>query len=108
MKKPKPKPKQVKIAKVRPRRVGRVRMSLPRPRGVRMPYDAGRRPLPQQGRMSLPYLRLKELKEIEKVLREFQKQVNPAKLFIPQNPLLGRSLQGTIGGVKGVRGLPPL
>jgi hypothetical protein len=100
--------KKVKIPKVRPRRVGRVRMPVPRPRGVRMPYDAGRRPLPQQGRMSLPYLRLKELKEMEKALREFQKQINPAKLFIPQNPLLGRSLQGTIGGLKGVRGLPPL
>jgi hypothetical protein len=100
------KPKRVKIPKVRARRVGRVRAI--RPRGVRMPYDTARRPLPQHGRMSLPYLRLKELKELEKALREFQKQVNPAKLFIPQNPLLGRSLQGTIGGVKGVRGLPPL
>jgi len=73
-----------------------------------MPYDAGRRPLPQQGRMSLPYLRLKELKEMEKILKEFGKQINPAKMFIPQNPLLGRSLQGTIGGLKGVKGLPPL
>ncbi len=73
-----------------------------------MPYDAGRRPLPQQGRMALPYLRLKELKEMEKVLREFQKQIIPEKLFIPQNPLLGRSLQGTIGGLKGVRGIPSL
>jgi hypothetical protein len=100
--------KKVKIPKVRPRKVGRVRLRMPRPKGVRMPYDTGRRPLPTQGRMSLPYLRLKELKELEKALREFQKQVNPAKLFIPQNPLLGRSLQGTIGGVKGVRGLPPL
>ena len=102
----KPKPKQVKIAKVRPRSVGRVRRVSPK--GVRMPYDTGRRPLPVQGRMSLPYLRLKELKELEKALREFQKQLNPAKLVIPQNPLLGRSLQGTIGGLKGVRGLPPL
>jgi len=100
--------KRAKIPKVRPRRVGRVRVRMPRPKGVRMPYDASRRPLPQQGRVSLPYLRLKELKEMEKALREFQKQVNPAKLFIPQNPLLGRSLQGAIGGVKGVRGLPPL
>jgi len=101
-----PKPKQVKIAKVRPRSAGRVRkVSV---RGVRMPYDTGRRPLPQHGRVSLPYLRLKELKELEKALREFQKQINPAKMFIPQNPLLGRSLQGTIGGLKGVRGLPPL
>ena len=100
--------KRVKVPKVRPRRVGRVRASMPRPRGVRMPYDAGRRPLPTQGRMSLPYLRLKELKEMEKILKEFGKQINPAKLFIPQNPLLGRSLQGTIGGLKGVRGLPPL
>jgi hypothetical protein len=58
--------------------------------------------------MSLPYLRLKELKEMEKALKQFQKQVNPAKMFIPQNPLLGRGLQGTIGGLKGVRGLPPL
>ena len=98
--------KKVKIPKVRPRRVGRVRMV--RAKGVRMPYDAGRRPLPQQGRMSLPYLRLKELKEMEKILKEFGKQINPAKMFIPQNPLLGRSLQGTIGGLKGVRGLPPL
>jgi hypothetical protein len=73
-----------------------------------MPYDAGRRPLPTQGRVALPYLRLKELKEMEKILREFQKQVNPTKLFIPQNPLLGRSLQGTIGGVKGVKGMPSL
>jgi len=100
------KPKKVKIAKVRPRRVGRVRRVSPR--GVRMPYDTARRPLPQQGRMSLPYLRLKELKELEKALREFQKQINPAKMFIPQNPLLGRSLQGAIGGLRGVRGLPPL
>ena len=100
--------KRVKVPKVRPRKVGRVRASMPRPRGVRMPYDAGRRPLPQQGRMSLPYLRLKELKEMEKILKEFGRQINPAKLFIPQNPLLGRSLQGTIGGLKGVRGLPPL
>jgi hypothetical protein len=100
--------KKVKIPKVRPRKVGRVRASILRPRGVRLPYDAGRRPLPTQGRMSLPYLRLKELKEMEKVLKEFQKQANPAKLFIPQNPLLGRSLQGVIGGLKGVRGLPPL
>jgi hypothetical protein len=53
-------------------------------------------------------LRLKELKEMEQALKEFQKQINPAKLFIPQNPLLGRSLQGTIGGVKGVKGLPSL
>ncbi len=100
--------KKVKIPKVRPRRVGRMQLRMPRPRGVRMPYDAGRRPLPVQGRISLPYLRLKELKEIEKVLREFQKQANPAKLFILQNPLIGRSLQGTLGGLKGVRGLPPL
>jgi len=100
--------KRVKIPKVRARKVGRARVSMPKPRGVRMPYDAGRRPLPQQGRMSLPYLRLKELKEMEKALKQFQKQVNPAKLFVPQNPLLGRSLQGTIGGLKGVRGLPPL
>jgi len=98
--------KPIKIAKVRPRRVGRVR--VPRPRGVRMPYDAGRRPLPTQGRMSLPYLRLRELKEMEKVLKEFQKQSIPAKMFIPQNPLLGRSLQGAIGGLKGVRGMPSL
>jgi hypothetical protein len=97
---------KVKIPKVRARRVGRVRVI--RPRGVRMPYDASRRPLPQQGRMSLPYLRLKELKEMEKALKEFQKQANPAKLFIPQNPLLGRHLQGVIGGLKGVKGLPPL
>jgi len=102
----KPTPKKVKIAKVRPRTVGRVRKVSAR--GVRMPYDTSRRPLPQHGRVSLPYLRLKELKELEKALREFQKQVNPAKMFIPQNPLLGRSLQGTIGGLKGVRGLPPL
>jgi hypothetical protein len=101
-----PKPKRVKIAKVRPRSVGRVRrVSV---RGVRMPYDTARRPLPQQGRVSLPYLRLKELKELEKALWEFQKQTNPPQLFVPQNPLLGRSLQGAIGGVKGVRGLPPL
>jgi len=98
--------KRVKMPKVRPRRVGRVRMV--RAKGVRMPYDAGRRPLPQQGRMSLPYLRLKELKEMEKILKEFGKQINPAKMFIPQNPLLGRSLQGAIGGLKGVRGLPSL
>jgi len=100
--------KRVKLPKVRPRKVGRARMSMPRPRGVRMPYDAGRRPLPQQGRMSLPYLRLKELKEMEKMLKEFQKQANPAKLFVPQNPLLGKNLQGVIGGLKGVRGMPPL
>ncbi len=73
-----------------------------------MPYDASRRPLPNQGRMSLPYLRLKEIKEMEKILKEFEKRANPAKLFIPQNPLLGRSLQGTIGGLKGVRGMPSL
>jgi hypothetical protein len=98
--------KPIKIAKVRPRTVGRVRrVSV---RGVRMPYDTARRPLPQQGRVSLPYLRLKELKEMEQALKAFQKQINPNRLFIPQNPLLGRSLQGTIGGVRGVKGLPPL
>ncbi len=100
--------KRVKIPKVRPRKVGRVRLRMPRPKGVRLPYDTGRRPLPTQGRVSLPYLRLKELKEMEKILREIQKQIAPAKLFIPQNPLLGRSLQGTIGGLKGVKGMPPL
>jgi len=98
--------KPIKIPKARARQVGRVRMV--RAKGVRMPYDAGRRPLPQQGRMSLPYLRLRELKEMEKLLKEFQKQTNAPKMMIPQNPLLGRSLQGTIGGLKGVRGLPPL
>jgi hypothetical protein len=99
------KPTRIRIPKVRPLRVRGRKIS---PKGVRMPYDTARRPLPQHGRISLPYLRLKELKELEQALREFQKQLNPAKLFIPQNPLLGRSLQGTIGGVKGVRGLPPL
>jgi hypothetical protein len=99
-------PTRVKIPKMRARTVGRVRRITVR--GVRMPYDTARRPLPQHGRISLPYLRLKELKELEQALKEFEKQINPAKLLIPQNPLLGRSLQGTIGGVKGVKGLPPL
>jgi hypothetical protein len=45
---------------------------------------------------------------MEKILKEFGKQINPAKMVIPQNPLFGRSLQGAIGGLKGVRGLPPL
>jgi hypothetical protein len=58
--------------------------------------------------MSLPYLRLKELKEMEKLLKQFEKQSNPSKLFVAQNPLLGRSLQGAIGGLKGVKGLPPI
>ena len=55
----------------------------------------------------LPFLRIRDLKALENAIRRAL-AMRPAIGFTPQNSLLGNALQGTIGGIKGVKGLPSM
>jgi len=58
-------------------------------------------------RRDLPFLRVKDLKALENAIKQAM-SMRPDIGFTPQNALLGRSMQGTIGGMKGVKGLPSM